>query len=721
VNAPSHLDRTISRWAPLGLALLGALLLLPRIGSYGFWDPSEVHVADAARALIEGPHRLNQPPPALTVRLVAEGFRLLGVGEVGGRLPLALVSLLAILCTYYLGRAVYRPRAALIGAIAMSTMPAFLFGGRQLTSGAPAVLGLALALGGLARLAWPPGESTLIGRLTAAAAATLGLFIGHQACGLLVGILAPLAAIAVALWASPAPRGRAALFTAVSLALLGWGALAYRKLSAYSTLLGGVPRPPQMQTVVTSLLRQLGFAAAPWLAITPFAVLRAIDGEQPTRPGDDEGRAAYARVLVPAALVTTYFLATLHAATLGDLLVPGAPLLGLVAGAWLDDALDRPQARAIEGIAIAAIAVILGHDIMLTTDAFVSVQSAEQIRWPQPIYWTGNVLFGLLAAFGGLVALALMLPALWGEGETGTRDRLQRGLLVAGIGVQLVFAIALTQWFVPAASKHLSPKDLYGKTKQLDPKAPLGQYRFNASGASYFMGGRTATQLNSLEDVLAFLKRPEHVFIFVGNEELASIDQASRRGAHPVAPADGSTIPTATLVVPYYVVDDSNSRFLILSNQLPEGDKDLNPLRRFVSETAPSPQTAMSINFDDKLQLVGFDLPAEAHRGEDVKVRLYFKVLAPVGGNYKVFLHFDGPGARVNGDHVPLDGKFPTQFWTPGTYVIDEYLLKPDRATQPAGVFQLFFGLFSGDHRLKVKEGASDGENRVRLGSVRVK
>ena len=84
-------------------------------------------------------------------------------------------------------------------------------------------------------------------------------------------------------------------------------------------------------------------------------------------------------------------------------------------------------------------------------------------------------------------------------------------------------------------------------------------------------------------------------------------------------------------------------------------------------------------------------------------------------------MHFDGPGARVNGDHVPLDGKFPTQFWTMGTYVIDEYILKPDHATEPSGAYQLYFGLFSGDKRMKVKEGASDGENRVKLGSVHVK
>jgi 4-amino-4-deoxy-L-arabinose transferase-like glycosyltransferase len=717
----SDLDRKLSRHGALLLLGFGALLLLPRLTSFGLWDPSEVHIADAARTLLDTPMRPNQVPPSLTVRFVEEGFRLIGIGELGGRLPLALCSLLAILCTYYLGRALLRPRGALLGAVALATMPSFLFGARQLTSGAPGVLALALALAGLARLSWAPADERPLGRAAAALAALAGLALGHAASGLLVGVIAPILTIATALLATDRGRTRGRVLGLLALGLFIAGGLAWRKHASYSWLLGAVPRAPQYQTVVTSLLRQLGFASAPWLAVAPFAILRGLDGEQTTRDGTEE-RAEFSRLVLPAALAVTYLCATLHEVTLADLIVPAAPILALLAGAWFDDALEQPGVRAIEGVSIAALAIILGHDIMLTTDAFVSVQASEQIRWPQPIYWTGNVLFGFLSAFGALVAIALALPVVWGEQGAPQRDRTQRSMLCGALVVQVLFAFALVQWFVPLASKHLSPKDLYGKTKQLDPHAPLGQYRFNATGASYFMGGRGATSFNTGEEVIRFLQHPERVFVFIGSDELAGIDQVARRGGQPpAAPTDGASTAPPAVATNYYVIDDSNSRFLILSNRLGPGEVDLNPLRRFISNTAPTPQTALAVNFEDKLELIGFDVPAEVQRGQDIRVRLYFKVLAPVGAAYKVFLHFDGPGARVNGDHVPVDGRFPTQFWTPGTYVTDEYQLKPDRATEPSGAFQLYFGLFAGDRRLKVKSGPNDGENRVRLSSVHVK
>src|SRR5262249_33849528 len=143
-------------------------------------------------------HRTNTPTPIGT-KIVAAGFQHLGIGEMGGRLPLALVSLLALLATYYLGRALLRPRAALIGAIALGTMPTFLFGARQLTSAAPGVLALALALGGLSRLAWPVAGEGVPGLIVAAIAAVAGLWGGHATCGLLVGVIAPLAAVGIAL------------------------------------------------------------------------------------------------------------------------------------------------------------------------------------------------------------------------------------------------------------------------------------------------------------------------------------------------------------------------------------------------------------------------------------------------------------------------------------------------------------------------------------------
>ncbi len=696
------------------------MLFLLRLGSFGFWDPTEVRVADAARALMEG-HAPAGTPVAFNTGLTSLGFASQGISELGGRLPFAVCSLLALVAVYYAGRAIMRPRAALLSAIAFATMPSVLFGGRQLTSAAPLTLAVTLALGGLAHCLWPRAGSNPVARVLGALVAAAGLGLGHAAGGLLPGVLAPLLAVTVALWASGAGRARALVLTLVAVGLAVAAGLDFRKHGVVSRLLGGIPRMPQFQTVVTSVVRSIGFSTAPWLAVTPFAVLRSLDGSY-TADEDDAGRRAFARVLLPAWLATTYLMATLHAAVVTEAIVPAAPVLALLAGLYLDELLGAGQRssaqRAIEGIAVGVMAIILGHDVLLTGEAFISVQSIEQLRWPVQLNGSVVVVFAFMALFGALVAAALLLPPNWPFSDGGKRRPVQRGLVLGALGVQVAFAFTLVQWFIPTASKHLSPKDLYGKTRKLDPNAPLGQYRFNATGSTYYMGGHTAAPLNTLDDLLTFLKRPERVFVFVGAEELASIDQTARQGAKHAAGENGPD-PISTMTQ-YYVIDDSNSRFLILSNKLGANETDLNPLRRFVSEAPTAPQTKLSINFEDKLELIGFDIPTAVNRGEDVKVRLHFKVLAPVGASYKVFLHFDGPGARVNGDHVPLDGKFPTQFWSAGTYVIDEYLLKPDRATQPAGAFQLYFGLFAGDRRMKVKVGASDGENRIKLGAIRV-
>jgi hypothetical protein len=57
----------------------------------------------------------------------------------------------------------------------------------------------------------------------------------------------------------------------------------------------------------------------------------------------------------------------------------------------------------------------------------------------------------------------------------------------------------------------------------------------------------------------------------------------------------------------------------------------------------------------------------------------------------------------------------------PGYYITDEHFMQPDRATQPAGFYRVFMGMFSGESRLKVTSGPQDGENRVKLGNVNIK
>ncbi len=543
---PSSIDSPLgsrrARLLPLLVLVIGAAVLLPRLGAYGLWDPTEVKIADAARALSQ-PHGRGAAPPSMTILMVAEGFKAMGVGEVGGRLPLALLSLLTLLIAYFVGRATLRPRAAFLGAIALVTMPSFLFGARQLTSGVPLLLASAVSVGGLVYLLWPPKGTNAAVRVLGFVAAAAGIYLGIRSGGVLVGGIAPLTAVLLAYRAARSTRLRLhrenegldgpTLIAAILISLAGGfcvvlGFMAWRTHGIHSFWMNGVPHAIQYQTVVTSLLRSLGFATAPWLALIPFALLRSLDGQMPAREDDEEDRAVFARTLWPAVLTTTYFTATLQASAVGDLLVPGAIAVALLCGAYLDDFLERPALRALEGVAVIMLVIVLGHDVLLTTDAFVSVQSLDLIRWPTQVNYTANVLFGIMALFGLLAGGALLLPAIGPLADGPRRQRVQRVLLLGAVGVQLVFAVMVVQWLIPTASKHLSPKDLYGKTKQLDPKAALGQYHFNATGASYYMGGRTATPLNTLDELLNFLRRPERVFVFVGSEDLASIDQAAR-------------------------------------------------------------------------------------------------------------------------------------------------------------------------------------------------
>ncbi len=60
------------------------------------------------------------------------------------------------MAVYWAGAGLLRPRAALLATLALGTMPLFVLEARQLTSDAPLIAALALALGALGRFAWPP-------------------------------------------------------------------------------------------------------------------------------------------------------------------------------------------------------------------------------------------------------------------------------------------------------------------------------------------------------------------------------------------------------------------------------------------------------------------------------------------------------------------------------------------------------------------------------------
>src|SRR3954451_22283174 len=147
---PGHaLDRLLAgKHSPLVAALFAVVALCIPIGKSGIWDPFELSVADLSRRIainvfgaaslaVEGgengmPRLGDLGRGELPFDSIAAGFRLFGLHEWSGRLPLAIWGLAGILALYwFLARMVDR-RAALYGAAILATMPLYFLQARTM-------------------------------------------------------------------------------------------------------------------------------------------------------------------------------------------------------------------------------------------------------------------------------------------------------------------------------------------------------------------------------------------------------------------------------------------------------------------------------------------------------------------------------------------------------------------------------------------------------------
>ena len=92
----------------------------------------------------------------------------------------------------------------------------------------------------------------------------------------------------------------------------------------------------------------------------------------------------------------------------------------------------------------------------------------------------------------------------------------------------------------------------------------IGRYRVEGHGSTFY-SQESLVDLPTQDRVVAFLRDPQRVFALVAAYELAPLDSAFKQAQ-----------------VPYYVVDGSSSRFLLLTNQLDPGQRDQNPLLKDV-------------------------------------------------------------------------------------------------------------------------------------------
>jgi hypothetical protein len=132
------------------------------------------------------------------------------------------------------------------------------------------------------------------------------------------------------------------------------------------------------------------------------------------------------------------------------------------------------------------------------------------------------------------------------------------------------------------------------------------------------------------------------------------------------------------------------------------------------------PMTEVHAIFDGPIELLGYQCePQLLAPGDRAKITLYWTAQESVGEDLEVFVHGDAADGsrRLHGDHLPAEGRYPTDVWRPGEFVVDRFSLDIPRDYAPTSV-SLFMGLYRNESRVLLREPGSrpaDRENRSRV------
>ena len=184
---------------------------------------------------------------------------------------------------------------------------------------------------------------------------------------------------------------------------------------------------------------------------------------------------------------------------------------------------------------------------------------------------------------------------------------------------------------------------------------------------------------------VAFLARDYHRIHWLVGEQVLAFPPADGAGAVYVLPR--SSMPEQSLLdlldtvadVERYSGPDGEPAYLIY--QLPPG-----------RSPAISPQTRVSANFGNQIELLGYDLLPTA-AGEMLTATIYWRVLAPAKAeDYLVFAHLQNDWDLQWGAADDFD--YPSGEWKPGQIIVQQRSI-PVSALTPPGSYELIVGLAS--------------------------
>jgi hypothetical protein len=138
----------------------------------------------------------------------------------------------------------------------------------------------------------------------------------------------------------------------------------------------------------------------------------------------------------------------------------------------------------------------------------------------------------------------------------------------------------------------------------------------------------------------------------------------------------------------------------------------------FLEEMRP-----VGVGLGDRITLLGYRLEPGTEEpvgpGQEATLTLYWQALAPIDGNYTVFVHVADPDEQIRGQHdsQPVGGTYPTGEWQPGEIVVDRHPIQISPAAPP-GLYRVFVGMYDGSTGQRLVAVRSSGvrdEDRITL------
>jgi hypothetical protein len=455
----------------------------------------------------------------------------------------------------------------------------------------------------------------------------------------------------------------------------------------YAWALGGLWRPDDdLRMIYDSSFEQIAYGTYPWGLLAPLAMAALLTETDLQRKRLGAITLAWAG--------GAWLAGEVFQRKVGFTIYAGFPAMAIAIGAWLDGVLSRraqgdaggmpPGAKLIALFAVLGM-LDLGKDLqsfavrltslLIGNDAIAYPTQSKLLFLPTKL-WV--LILGVVVAIG--LALAL---TVWRAGD-GARERWSQRFAtraaITSIGATILLGAFWSAIWQPQLALHLSSKAMFETYRELARPGDELVVMGDLGQAPLAYTTKPPQSVPDRSQIIAALGRPSRVFAIAPQAELCALHRE-------------------VAGKPYFVVDDRNQRNLLLSNRL-DGTTDKNPLRTTIVHDEPKNMQARpkgKIVWDNKIQLLGWDMPKRVARGRRFEVTLYYKILQPVGGNWKTLMHFDGAAGRAgNGDHEPIGGRCPTSTWQQGDYIIDTFSPRVGGGAFPTGPYEVWLGFFTG-------------------------